>query len=545
MSAVNDMTAGMNGSRSPSLKASFVEPGIPEEYSGAMIDLSAMREALSRRRKVWIGAALAGLVLGAAMHLLLPAKYAAVTDLYMAEPAGSNPALAIANDVSLLETRAVATQALNTLHLTVTPGTFLTTYQGTAVSNSIISVKLSAASPAMAVSYDNAVASAFLRVRGQELGLQTQLVVNGIDQQINTLNTQMKDLTTAINALSSAAASSQSGNQITTLVNQRTNDANQVSQLDTQRQQDLVGARSVAAGSQVLDSAVDVHVSQAKVIAMDGLTGLVAGLALGIGIVIVGAIISDRPRRRSEVAAALGVPVELSVGPYQPPRLFRQLRLRRSLKTPGVTLQMIARRLGTHLDGEPSSTMATVAVGPTGPAALGVASLGLWLASEGKRVVVVDMADGRPLSSLFRAKGAPGVPQTVVLGGLWLTLIVAAEDPSQMLGEVLEEDDAVLVLASVSPALGADHVANWASSAIVVVTAGKATGTAMASTTEVLRHAGVTPKSAILVGAGQKDESVGLVESDPFPPRRPLDASTGGEEVWTSRNGELRRERQR
>jgi capsular polysaccharide biosynthesis protein len=545
VSAVNDMTAGVNGSRSPSLKASFVEPESPEEYSGAMIDLSAMREALSRRRKVWIGLALAGLVLGAAMHLLVPAKYAAVTDLYMAEPAGSNPALAIANDVSLLETRAVASQALSTLHLTVTPGTFLTTYQGTAVSNSIISIKLSAASPATAVSYDNAVASAFLRIRGQELGLQTQLVVNGIQQQINTLNSQMKDLTTAINALSSAAASSQSGNQITTLVNERTDDATQITQLEAQRQQDLVGARSVAAGSQVLDSAVDVHVSQKKVIAMDGLTGLVAGLALGIGIVIVGAIISDRPRRRSEVAAALGVPVELSVGRYQPPVLLRQLRLRRSLKTPGVTLQMIARRLGTHLDAEPSSSMATVAIGPSGPAALGLASLALWLASEGKRVVLVDMADGRPLSSLFRAKGAPGLPQTVVLGGLWLTLIVAAEDPSQMLGEVLEEDDAVLVLASVSPALGADHVANWTSNAIVVVTAGKTTGTAMASTTEVLRHAGVTPRSAIMVGAGQKDESVGLVESDPFPPGRPLDASTGGEEVWSSRNGELRRERQR
>ncbi len=90
-------------------------------------------------------------------------------------------------------------------------------------------------------------------------------------------------------------------------------------------------------------------------IAMDGLTGLIGGLGLAVGIVIVGAIVSDRPRRRSEVAATLGVPVELSVGRYHPPLFFHQMRLRRSLKSPGLTMRMIARRLGAHLDAAPGS----------------------------------------------------------------------------------------------------------------------------------------------------------------------------------------------
>ena len=38
------------------------------------------------------------------------------------------------------------------------------------------------------------------------------------------------------------------------------------------------------------------------------------GLVLGLGIVIVRALVSDRLRRRDDVAHALGAPVNLSVG---------------------------------------------------------------------------------------------------------------------------------------------------------------------------------------------------------------------------------------
>ena len=68
-------------------------------------------------------------------------------------------------------------------------------------------------------------------------------------------------------------------------------------------------------GSEVLDAAAPLpHSGRLKLAILYAATGLVAGLALGLGIVIVMALVSDRLRRRDDVAHALGAPVNLSVG---------------------------------------------------------------------------------------------------------------------------------------------------------------------------------------------------------------------------------------
>ena len=138
---------------------------------------------------------------------------------------------------------------------------------------------------------------------------------------------------------------------------------------------------------------------------------------------------------------------------------------------------MMARRLCRQLEAAPGQALAVVALGPAEPPALSVGSLAVSLAYEGQRVVLVDMADGRPLGSLFRAKASP-VPQKVVFDGQLLTLVVAPPDPSQLddVLDVLDEADSVLVLASISPARGAEHVAAWAASAVVVVERGQGDG---------------------------------------------------------------------
>ena len=68
-------------------------------------------------------------------------------------------------------------------------------------------------------------------------------------------------------------------------------------------------------GSGVLDAAalVPPH-SKLKHLILYAAIGLVAGLVLGLGFVVIRAIISDRLYRRDDVARALGAPVKLSVG---------------------------------------------------------------------------------------------------------------------------------------------------------------------------------------------------------------------------------------
>ena len=73
-------------------------------------------------------------------------------------------------------------------------------------------------------------------------------------------------------------------------------------------------------GSVVLDAAAPLPHSRLKKLILDAALGLVVGLVLGVGIVVVRALVSDRLRRRDDVAQALGAPVTLSVGAVRPRR---------------------------------------------------------------------------------------------------------------------------------------------------------------------------------------------------------------------------------
>jgi hypothetical protein len=492
----------------------------PDEYYGHLVDLSVLRAAARRQRKTWLGAALVGLVIGAAFHVFVPAKYAAETDLYMVEPVSSDTAQSIADDVSLLQTRAVAAKAVAALHLNVSAEEFLGTFSGTAVSDVILTIELSARTQTEAIAYDNAVAKAFFNVRSQELSTQTNLVVDALQAQVNLLDKQIQGLTAEVNSISAGKAGPETANDVASLVDLRTTEASQIVQLQSEQQQDLQSVRQSVDGSQVLDPAAVKKVSEKKVIATDGLTGLAGGLGLSLGFILVAAAISERPRRRADVAAALGVPVELSIGHYRSPRLLRNYRLRRRLKRPGTSLRITERWLGGHLSAERGSALAVVVMGPSELAMQAVANVAARLAGEGKRVVVADMADGRPLRRLLGVKGRAGEPLPVRLGSAEFVLVVSPEDPAEMLNQRPKDADVVLTLAMVHPAFGGEPLASWADSAVMVVTAGKPTATQMASGTQMLHHSGIAVRSAILVGSDHEDDSTGLVESEsPVPPR--------------------------
>ena len=206
---------------------SDMDPGL-----GQMIGLRSLWAAIRRNRRVWLVTGLLGLIVGAGLPLVLPHKSLAVTDLYLAQTAGANPANAMADDVSLLQTNAVATQAVSAGHLDVSPSALLSHYSGLPLSDTILSIKFNGPSQSDAVAGARAVAQAFLAVQAKELRLQTDVLVHGLQSQISSLNTVIGNLNTQISSLSSASStSSKTTNQITNLVNQRSADQSQVSQL--------------------------------------------------------------------------------------------------------------------------------------------------------------------------------------------------------------------------------------------------------------------------------------------------------------------------
>ena len=65
--------------------------------------------------------------------------------------------------------------------------------------------------------------------------------------------------------------------------------------------------------SQIL-SVVPLPHSKLKPLISYAVLGLIAGLAVGLAIIVVRALVSDRLRRRDDIAYALDAPVRLSVG---------------------------------------------------------------------------------------------------------------------------------------------------------------------------------------------------------------------------------------
>ena len=444
-----------------------------ESALGPTIALRSLMATIRRRRRVWLTTALLGLVVGAGLHLVAPQKYSAVTDLYLAQPAGADPAQAMVDDVSLLHTQAVAQQAVSADRLTLSPTALLSHYGGLALSNDILSIKYTAPSQDGAIAGARAVARAFLAVQARELHLQTDVLVRGLQSRISTLNAEISTLNNQITVLSSTPANEQTTSEITQQVSQRSADGTQITQLQSQIQQALLNEQSTDHVSHVLDPAALAPVSVKRVTLVDALSGLVAGLAIGLGVVIFGELLSERVPDRSTVAALLGAPVELSLGRYKHPRVLRRSRLSRSLHNPSPALRMMERRLRGHLESAPESTLAVVAAGAAEPAALAVGALALELSREGHQVVVVDAAEDRPLASILGLTVRPQTMETVqsaAPGGSQVRVIVAPEDPAQMAQKAPPDDaDVVVVLATLDPAFGAEHLASWVRDAVMIV----------------------------------------------------------------------------
>ncbi len=287
----------------------------------------------------------------------------------------------------------------------------------------------------------------------------------------------------------------------------------------------MTAQQSLAAtveGSLVLDAAAPLpHSGRLKLAVLYAAAGLVVGLALGLGIVIVRALVSDRLRRRDDVAHALGAPVNLSVGSVH---AGRWLPGRGGLAAArGHDMQ----RIVAHLrDAVPESSrgaaaLAVVAVDNAQVAALSLVSLAVSCAQEGMQVVVADLSSGAPAAHLLGAK-KPGV-RAVSVNGAHLVVAVPDRDDvlpvgplhrtlpqaqpasaSEALAAAYASADLLLTLVTLDPSLGGEHLATWAAGAVVVVTAGRSSSTRIHAVGEMIRLAG-TPAGLRRARRGGQD----------------------------------------
>jgi capsular polysaccharide biosynthesis protein len=505
------------------------EDSLAPGLTGELANLKFIAGALRRRARFWCILAAVGLIAGCGIYLKSPPGYQASTTVWLTTGPYENIDTAANNDQAMAQTRTVAGLAVQELGLSESAATFLTTYKVIPVTERVIDITASAHSADRALADAGAVATAFLKFRATELQAQQAAVLASLNLQTKQAEQRLSSINAQIKQLQGQATSLAQQSQLKSLLNQQVQEENIVYQAGQAafNYQTSDGATTAAAvqGSYVLDPPVLLARSRFKPLVFDAGAGFVGGLLLGIVIVMVGALASNRLRRRDDIAQALGAPVRLSVRAAGRRRLARGGSGSRAADVGQIAAFL--RRSMTENSGGPAG-LAVVPVDDLGvPAAALVALAASW-AKDGKQVVVADLCQGTPAARLLGTT-EPGV-HTVSVNDVRLVLAVPERDDrmqvgpldrgqpaatrsafSQLVTNACASANVLLTLVTVDPSLGADHLATWTTDAIAVVTAGRSSGEKIHGVAELIRLSGARLVSAVLVGADATDESVGVI----------------------------------
>jgi capsular polysaccharide biosynthesis protein len=505
------------------------EDGLDGEFYAGLASLGFIQAALRRRARFWCALAIVGLLAGVGVFVAHPAGYQATTKLLLAQPPGGNPNGWIADDQAIVQSRAVAAMALQKLGLRQDPAGFVEDYTATPLTTRVLVITVKAPSQQAALNRANALASAFLTFQRHSLNTQEHLVNVSLEAQIAKDRKRLAAINGQISRLQSLPTTPALRTKRQNLQVERRQAAATLTQL---KQTVSSGEASTAAAtataindSVVIDRATLVRQSVKKRIALYAGGGLLAGLALGMAIVVIGALASDRLRRRDDIARALGAPVRMSVRKV---RLSRWRRRQRGLAAAGSKdAWRIVMYLGsaTATSRSEFASLAVVPVDDVQVSAVCLTALAVSCAQRGLRVVLADLCTDAPAARLV------GVAETgvrkITFENARLTVAVPHRDDIVPVGPLqgganglaTDQDlavacgsaDLLLTLASLNPAVGAEYLAGWTSSVVAMVTAGRCSAERIHAVGEMIRLAGIPHVSAVLMGADKADESIGVV----------------------------------
>ena len=486
----------------------------------SMISLRFAAAAL--RRRAWLGCAVvvAGLAVTATVFVMAPPPHQASTSILITNDPNADPIVQMQGNVTLAESAKVAAGAVKYLRLRERPSAFMHTYTVASATDRLLVFTTNASSDAEAVREAHALAVVFLGFRAVVLKTQQRLSVRALASEIAVKREALvflegqyakggsdakKDLQKGLTRLSAALGA---------LVYNQINYP--------------VVTLSMIEGTKILDAAAPIPPSRKHLAAIYGAAGLFASLAAGLGVVIIGAVTSNRLRRRDDIARTLGTPVRLSVGKI--PARWRLLR------SPVLNAgSMHQRRIVAHLRGavaDGGAALAVVSIDNASAVASSIASLAVSCAQEGRRVVLADLSAGAPAARLLGA-GEPGIHEVNAEG---TSLTVAVPEPhdvipvgpirppapvrqhrqaSKELAAACASADLLLSIVTLDSSLGGDHLATWSTDVVVIVTAGRSVAAKLYATGEMIKLAGTRLTSAILIESDSNDESLGAVRLTP------------------------------
>ena len=523
----------------PSWRVDEPDPGDPVDVGapqGGPVSLHFLLSALRRRRVFVVASLVVGGVLGAVYFAAVPAQREATVQLLLSHDPTIGSSSAIATDMSLLRTRSVASAVIDDLGLDMTPEAFQQTVTAATPTDQIMVLTVSAPTNSRSRSNErDGWRSTSWRSGTPRSRPSRPLSPAGTATswpRSRCSRTSCAPSTTPCCRPGTPARPPTCWGRLTSLDSE--------TQALQQKADDVtLRTDSVVASSHVVDQASVVPESSLGRLLLAIASGVLIGAALAIGVVLFVAVTSDRLWRRDEVATALGVPVRYSVGRIRPKRWGpRSLRARRE-----TNLAVLVRGMAQALHGaeQRRPRLTIVPVGCTDEAQLAVVTLGKVAHAAGLKPFLVDLTDAGTLSgavarasrtshdeehqeapAVFRPPGVPSLAQGPV--GVWLGA-GAEVPPNHPQRSAWDERGIVVTLAEVDPAVGAEHLPAWSDQAVVMVRAGRASAERLRTIAELVRHAGVPVRDALLVHADRTDESLGV----------PLGVNRGGQGTGSER----------
>lgn len=499
------------------------------DFVPGLVNLGFITAAI--RRSAWLVSflAAAGLIAGLGVYVKKPHSYQATASVLLTISPYEDNLTAVANNQAMAATSPVAAIALKKLGLNQSVSNFLSSYTVASSTARVLTVTASGPSAEQAQLRAGAVANAFLTFRANELRSQQDLVVQSLNQQVDQATQRVSAVDSQISQVSGQPASAEQKSQLDKLGTERISAANALANLRqavASNQTTTLPALTAALKNSQLLSVTPIPLGKKKILVTYAAIGLIGGLMAGLAFVIIRVLISDRLRRRDDVAYALDAPVKLSV---------RTLRTHRRGLRPGQAAKRNRdmTRVVAHLHGVvPRRThgargLAIVAVDNAPVVAQAVTRLATSYAGGGTQVITADLSSGAHLAHLSGVK-RPG-SHVVSRDGATFTMVVPELDDLAPVGplppfnsppggakgtdRLVGPDataDLLLTLATLDPAVGADHLATWASDAVVVVSSGESSAERIHSVGEMIRLAGMRLDSVVLLGADKADESLGL-----------------------------------
>jgi len=497
------------------------DPGDQPRPLASLVSFHYLRAAVRRRWRVCASFAVLGLLLAAAYLVLSPTARTATTTLKLAHQESADPSGAIATDISLVTTRTVAERTIKALRLTMTPQDMMSSVKAVPTGSAeVLGISMSAPTDAEAVRWLNTFAKQYLAFRATQITAQSNSLIKGNEAQIKDLQSQVQSLRDRIATL--AAGGSSTADELSDVVTKQSQLNDKISNLQGIVDDETLQQLAIVSASQVIDPAAATPPRALRRMVLVLASGLIGGLAIGFGVVVLRAILSDRLWLRVEVASALNSSVLVSVRKITPPprrlRIVKWLpRVRAVCDRRAVDRQRVARAIEEAVP-EPGhrQCLAILCVNNSDEMRSGVVSAAIDLQNQGRMATIVDLTEtGRVASAVARTAGATGNDTPVVFRPRVVPSL--ADGPTHIDSADWEEvalangrNRVTLILADLDPAIGVDHLTGWTDSVIVAVTAGKSSVDLVRTAGDLVRSAGLHLRGAVLLEAVRDDTSSGV-----------------------------------